>query len=244
MIGIVAAVEQARFGAWDVPCALVPTTYVEAVQRAGGIALLVPPDPALAEEPGPILDRIDALVLAGGSDVDPASYGEAPGPETIHTTPARDDTELVLLRGALERDMPVLAICRGMQVLNVALGGTLIQHVPEVVGHGEHRRNLGTFVDNDHLVMLEPGSLAAEAAGEAPEHRVLSHHHQAIGSLGEGLIVTGRSALDDLPEAIESPEHRYVLGVQWHPEADPASQVVASLVQQAAHRPATRLGVP
>jgi putative glutamine amidotransferase len=131
-----------------------------------------------------------------------------------------------------------------MQVLNVALGGTLIQHVPDVVGHGEHRRNVGTFVDNEHLVLLEPGSLAAESAGEAPEHRVLSHHHQAIDRVGEGLIVTGRSALDDLAEAIESPEHGYVLGVQWHPESDPSSQVVASLVEQAAafmseRRPAT-----
>ena len=233
VIGIVAALEQAHHGAWDEPSALLHSSYIEAVQQAGGLALMIPPDPALSEDPGPVLDRIDALLLAGGADLDPASYGAPAHPQTIGVTPARDDTELVLVRAALERDMPVLGICRGMQVLNVALGGTLVQHVPEVVGHEQHRRHLGTFVDNDHMVVLEPGSLAAEAAGEQ-RHVVFSHHHQAVGSLGEGLIVSGRSELDELPEAIESPEHDYVLGVQWHPEADPASAVVGSLVQHAA----------
>jgi len=291
VIGIVTAVEQARHGAWNEPSALLHTSYVEAVQQAGAIALMIPPDPALSEDPGPILDRIDGLLLAGGSDLDPASYDAVPHPLTIETTPARDETEVVLARAARERDMPVLGICRGMQVLNVALGGTLVQHVPEVVGHEEHRRHLGTFadnehvvvlaraalerdmpvlgicrgmqvlnvalggtlvqhvpeavgheqhrrhlgtfVDNDHIVMLEPGSLAAQAAGEE-RHVVKSHHHQAVAGIGEGLIVTGRSELDELPEAIESPEHEYVLGVQWHPEADPASAVVGSLVQRAA----------
>src|SRR5262249_17992878 len=144
------------------PCVLTPSMYVEAVQRAGGIPILVPPDPALSEDPAPILDWIDGLLLTGGADVDPAPYGAERHPETAGTKAARDDTELVLTRGALERDIPVLGICRGMQVLNVALGGTLIQHVPDVVGHGDHRRNVGTFVDNEHLVLLEPGSLAAE----------------------------------------------------------------------------------
>jgi len=233
VIGIVTAVEQARHGAWNEPSALLHTSYVEAVQQAGAIALMIPPDPALSEDPGPILDRIDGLLLAGGSDLDPASYDAVPHPLTIDTTPARDETEVVLARAALERDMPVLGICRGMQVLNVALGGTLVQDVPEVVGHEEHRRHLGTFVDNEHVVVLEPDSLAAQAAGEQ-RHVVFSHHHQAVGSLGAGLVVSGRSELDELPEAIESPEHDYVLGVQWHPEADPASGVVGSLVQRAA----------
>ena len=232
VIGIVAAVERARYNAWDAPCALLQMTYVKAVQSAGGLALLVAPDPALSDDPGPILDRIDALVLAGGSDVEPASYGAAQHPKTTGTTPIRDETELVLVRGALERDMPVLGICRGMQMLNVALGGTLIQDVPEVAGYGEHCRHVGTFVDNDHMVVLEPGSLAAEAAGEQ-RHRIASHHHQGIDRLGDGLVITGWSEFDDLPEAIESPEHDYVLGVQWHPEADTSSPVISSLVERA-----------
>lgn len=233
MIGIVTALGRSRNGGWDEPCAFLHTSYVDAVQRAGAIALMIPPDPKLSEDPGLILDRIDGLLLAGGADLDPASYGATPHPQTVDTTATRDETEVALARAALERNMPVLGICRGMQVLNVALGGTLIQHVAEAVGHEEHRRNVGTFVDNDHIVVLEPGSLAEQAAGEQ-RHLVFSHHHQAVGSLGAGLIVSGRSELDELPEAIESPEHDYVLGVQWHPEADAGSAVVGSLVQRAA----------
>jgi putative glutamine amidotransferase len=233
VIGIVTAVEQARYTSWDAPCFLLQTSYVKAVQRGGGLALMIPPDPALLDDPEPALDRIDALILAGGSDLDPASYGALVHPETTGTTPSRDPTELALARAALERDMPLLGICRGMQVLNVAVGGTLLQHVPDVVGSEEHRRHLGTFAGNDHEVVLDEGSLAAQAAGEL-RHRVLSHHHQAIDRIGDGLIVSGRSVDDDLPEALESPEHDYVLGVQWHPEADPASQVIGSLVAHAA----------
>jgi putative glutamine amidotransferase len=239
VIGIVTALEQARYGGWDEPCALLQTSYVNAVQQAGAIALMIPPDPVLSEHPGPVLDRIDGLLLAGGSDLDPATYGAEPHLQTVGTNAVRDETEVALARAALERDMPVLGICRGMQVLNVALGGTLIQHVPELVGHDDHRRHLGTFVDNDHTVVLAPGSLAAQAAGEQ-RHLIFSHHHQAIGNLGTGLIVTGRSVLDELPEALESPEHDYVLGVQWHPEADPASTVIDSLVQRAAERQGLR----
>ncbi len=235
VIGIVTALGRSRNGGWDEPCAFLHTSYVEAVQRAGAIALMIPPDPLLSEDPGPILDRIDGLLLAGGADLDPATYGATPHPETIDTTAARDEAEVALARAAIERDMPVLGICRGMQVLNVALGGTLIQHVAEVVGHEQHRRHLGTFVGNDHTVVLEPGSLAAQAAGEQ-RHLVFSHHHQAVGNLGAGLVVSGRSELDELPEAIESPEHDYLLGVQWHPEADHASDVVGSLVRRAARR--------
>ncbi|HET9074073.1 MAG TPA: gamma-glutamyl-gamma-aminobutyrate hydrolase family protein [Solirubrobacteraceae bacterium] len=235
VIGIPACLERASFGAWEQPTALMPFTYVEAVQRAGGIALIIPPDPALAEDPAPILDRIDALLLAGGSDIDPAAYGEPAEPATEHTTPQRDALELALTRGALDRDMPVLGICRGLQLINVARGGTLIQHLPDRAGvTPQHRRNPGTFVGNEHEVALEPGSLAAQAAGETV-HSTLSHHHQAVDRLGDGLVVSAR-ADDGVIEAIEDPGMGYCLGVQWHPEADAESPVVATLVAEAARR--------
>ena len=235
VIGIVAALEQANYGVWDSLCALTPYSYVEAVQAAGGLALLIPADAAVVEDPDAVLDRIDGLMLAGGSDIGPATYGAAPHAETRGVVPERDALELALARRAVERDMPVLGICRGMQMLNVACGGTLLQHLPDVVGHGEHRRNPGTFVGNEHDVVLDQDSLAARAAGETA-HETRSHHHQGVDRVGDGLVVTGRSTLDDLVEAIEAPDRRYVLGVQWHPEADPGSQVVASLVAEASAR--------
>jgi putative glutamine amidotransferase len=241
VIGIPACLEQAQFGSWEQLTALTPFTYVDAVQKAGAIALIIPPDPALAEDPSPALDRIDALLLAGGSDIDPAAYGEAPETGVDHTTPARDAVELALARGALDRDMPVLGICRGLQLLNVVRGGTLIQHLPGVPGVGpQHRRNPGTFVGNEHEVALTPGSLAARAAGETV-HSTLSHHHQAVARLGDGLVVSG-TADDDVIEAIEDPSLGYCLGVQWHPEADVESPIIATLVAEAARR-AERLSV-
>jgi putative glutamine amidotransferase len=239
IIGIVAALEQARYGAWDSLCALTPSSYVQAVQRAGGIAVLIPADSELADDPEAILERIDGLMLAGGGDIDPEAYGAVAHPETTGTVPARDQIELSLMQAAWDRDMPVLGICRGMQLINVARGGTLAQHLPELVGHGEHRRVLGSFVGSDHDVELEMGSLAARAAGEET-HVTKSHHHQGIAAVGEGLVVTGHSTLDELPEAIEAPERTYVLGVQWHPEADPDSRVVESLIEEARAYRATR----
>lgn len=232
MIGIVGALEQARYGIWDRPCVLTQVSYIEAIQRAGGIALLIPPDTAVSAEPDAVLDRIDALVLAGGSDLDPATYDAVPHPLTVDTVPERDEIELALTRRAVERDMPVLGICRGMQLINVAFGGTLLQHLPEIVGHDDHRRHVGTFEDTEHDVMLMEGSLASGAAGEH-HHATRSHHHQGVDRVGEGLIVSGRSVMDDLPEAIEAPELTFVLGVQWHPEADPDSRIIDALVDQA-----------
>ena len=153
--------------------------------------------------------------------------------------PERDRTEIALARRAIERDMPLLGVCRGMQVINVAQGGTLHQHIPDLVGHEDHRPNPGSFEDSDDDVRLEPGSLAVRAAGEST-HGTKSHHHQAVDQLGDGLIVTGYSTLDDLPETIEAPACQFVLGVQWHPEADESSRVIAALVAQArAYRSAT-----
>src|SRR5581483_6765965 len=155
VIGIITALEQVAFGVWDTPAFLLPAEYVMAVQRAGGLALMIPPDDALTSDAGEILDRIDALILAGGSDVDPLTYGAEPHPMTIGTVPVRDRTEVALLGAAIERDMPVLGICRGMQLMNAARGGTLIQHLPDVVNHEDHRRNPGSFDNSEHDVDLQ-----------------------------------------------------------------------------------------
>ncbi len=235
IIGIATALERARYGVWDGPCALLQISYIESIQAAGGMALMLPPDPLLIEQPDEILDRIDALVLAGGCDVDPSNYGQDAHPETVGMVPRRDEFEFALLERAIERDLPTLCICRGMQVLNVLRGGTLIQHLPDVLHSDEHRRNVGTFVGNEHNVRLTADSLAAQAAG-AELTVTKSHHHQAIDQLGEGLVVTGRATTDELAEAIELPEASFVLGVQWHPEADESSRIMSALVQTARQR--------
>lgn len=213
---------------------MLPRSYAAAVQAAGAMALLLPPDDTAAEAPDPLLDRVEALILAGGSDLDPATYGAAPHPETSGIWPERDRFELALARRALEREMPVLGVCRGMQALNVARGGTLVQHLPDLLDREDHRHTPGAFAD--HEVRLEPGSLAATAAA-AEQLTVKSHHHQGIDELGEGLVASGWSVSDDLVEAIELPGHPFVLGVLWHPEADLRSRVVGALVV------AARLGV-
>jgi putative glutamine amidotransferase len=239
VIGICASLAQARYGVWDEPAALLPYAYIAAIQRAGGMALMIPPDEELERNPDEILDLIDGLILAGGSDIDPALYGADPHPETDQRVPERDRVELALTKRAVERDMPVLGICRGMQLINVAFGGTLLQHLPDDLGHAEHRRVPGSFDGADHDVRLEAGSLAALAAGEE-HHDTKSHHHQGVDAVGAGLEVTGHSTLDDLPEALEAPDKRFVLGVQWHPEVDETSRVVAALVTEARGYRSTR----
>ena len=241
VIGICTALERARWSVWDQEAALLPRNYIQAVQAAGGLALLLAPDPLLVERPGEILDMLDGLMLAGGADIDPAAYGAAPHAETVDTVPARDAFELALVRAAIARELPVLGICRGMQLINVACGGTLLQHLPERFGHHEHRRVVGSFDGADHDVLLRAGSLAAGVAGES-RHSTKSHHHQGVDRVGAGLTVSGISTLDELPEAIEwdespradSPASRFVLGVQWHPEADEQSPFVGALVAAAA----------
>ena len=230
VIGICTYLETVRWGVWEDRAAIVPAGYLGAVQRAGGIAVLLPPDRAALEDPDPLLDPLDGLILAGGVDVGPANYGAGHGPHTDAPHELRDAVELALARRALERDLPLLGICRGMQVINVAAGGTLHQHLPEVVGHEGHRETLGVFTD--HAVRLAEGSLAARAAGEHL-HATKSHHHQGVDAVGEGFVVTGWSELDDLPEAIEHPGRRFALGVQWHPEADETSRLIAALVEDA-----------
>jgi putative glutamine amidotransferase len=229
-IGLCAAQERARFGAWDEEANLLPRSYARAIQRAGGIALILPPDPLAAERPGELLDLLDGLVLTGGCDVDPATYGAERHPETGATAPERDEFDLALARAALERDMPLLGICRGMQMLNVAMGGGIEQHLPAVVGHEGHRHTPGAFAD--HHVRLEPGSLAARVVGREQEG-VKSHHHQALDGIGEGVAASGWSIEDGVVEAIELPEQRFALGVLWHPEEDEASRVLHALVDEA-----------
>lgn len=240
VIGICTALERARWGMWDQEAVLLPRSYVKAVQRAGGLVLMLAPDELLVEDPAEALDLLDGLLLAGGADIDPASYGEPAHPETLDTVPERDRFEIALVRGAVERDLPVLGICRGMQLINVAYGGTLLQHLPERFGHHEHLRVAGTFDGADHDVDLVEGTLAARAAGET-RHATKSHHHQGVDRLGEGLQISGSSAIDGLPEAIEMPDKSFVLGVQWHPEADDASHVVAELVAESHKRMHARI---
>jgi putative glutamine amidotransferase len=231
MIGICAAVEQARFGPWDQRVTLLPESYARAVQAAGGLALIVPPDELAAGSPDELLDRLDALVLAGGTDVDPGSHGaERAHPEVGTTNPERDRFELALARRALERDLPLLGICRGMQVLNVAAGGTLDQHLPDALGHEDHRPTPGVFAE--HRVRLDPASLASRAAG-AEELAVKSHHHQGLAEVGDGLEPTAWSVPDEVVEAIERPGSRFALGVLWHPEESPEDRVIPAFVAAA-----------
>jgi putative glutamine amidotransferase len=231
-IGISTTLARARWGVWDRRAALLPYEYITAIQRAGGLALMVAPDPELEERPDELLDMLDGLILSGGADIDPSNYGAERHPATNGSVAERDRSEIALARRAIERNMPVLGICRGMQLINVALGGSLKQHLPDEVGHENHRPTPGSFEGSDHDVRLRRGSLAAVAAGETL-HSAKSHHHQGIERLGDGLEITGYSTLDELPEAIEAPACRFVLGVQWHPEADDRSRVVGALVERA-----------
>jgi putative glutamine amidotransferase len=229
-IGVTAATERVSYGVWrEVPAISSPARYVEAVQRAGGRPILLPPDPEDAEDPNGILDLLAALIVTGGAgDLNPVLYDEEPHPQTGPVQEGRDAYELALVRGALTREMPILGICRGMQILNVAYDGSIEQHLPDVLGHEVHRHTPGTFAD--HEVRLDPGSLAARAAG-SESTPVKSHHHQGIKEVGRGLKVTGW-AEDDAVEALEDPSCRFVLGVLWHPEEDENSQLIKALVSE------------
>jgi putative glutamine amidotransferase len=230
-IGVTAAAERVSYGPWtEIPAFISPARYVEAVQHAGGRPVLLPPDPEDAEVPGGVLDLLDALVVTGGAgDLDPALYGDERHPETGPVQEERDAYELALVRAALEREMPVLGICRGMQVLNIAYGGTIEQHLPDVLGHEEHRHTPGTFADHD--VRLVPDSLVARATG-SERTPAKSHHHQGIKEVGEGLRVTGWAVEDDAVEALEDPSCHFVLGVLWHPEEDENSKLIKALVSE------------
>jgi putative glutamine amidotransferase len=233
VIGICAVRERARWSFWDQVAHLVADSYVASVQRAGGVAVLLPVD---VRAPAELLERIDGLLLIGGADIDPGVYGTPREPVTEATYRERDEFEIALLHGAIERRLPVLGICRGMQLMNVALGGTLEQDLVSPDGSHPHRRAVGTFEGTDHFVKLEPGTLTSAAAGEEST-LARCHHHQAVGRLGEGLIVSGRSD-DGVIEAIEAEDGRWLIGVQWHPEADERSRLFSAL-----HEAASRYAV-
>jgi putative glutamine amidotransferase len=229
VIGICAVRERARWAFWDQTAHLAADTYVEAVQASGAVAVLLPVD---VRAPEVLLDRVDGLMVIGGADLDPAVYGQTRSEHTESTYRDRDEFELALTRTALERGLPFLGICRGMQLLNVALGGTLNQHLVDDDGVNTHRRVIGTFAGTEHEIDLAPGSLAERALGE-PVHVARCHHHQAIDRVGEGLVVSGR-ARDGVPEAIEADDGAWVLGVQWHPEAGDKRELFEAFAEASA----------
>jgi putative glutamine amidotransferase len=224
VVGITSYVEQARWGVWDVPAAVLPFRYVERVEAAGATAVLLPP--SAAHDAG-VLDRLDAVVFAGGADLDPALYGQPAHAETTGVRAERDAAEVPLMRAALDRDLPLLGICRGMQVMSVVAGGSLVQHLPDAVGHERHRPAPGVY--GLHEVRLEPGSLAHRVLGDRVS--VPSYHHQGLASAGS-LDVTGW-ADDETPEVVEDTARRFALGVLWHPEASDDLRLFEALVAAA-----------
>lgn len=223
---------QCQFGdVWDEPVTMLHRSYSAAVARGGGVAVVLTPDTLGARPPATLIAALDAVLLVGGGDIDPARYGAEPDPRTARVNPDRDEAELGLVQAALEAELPFLGICRGMEILNVAQGGTLIQHLPDVVGHSDHLEQPGRF--ERHAVALAPGSAAARLVGAA-HATVMSHHHQGVGELGAGVVATGWATVDQLVEAIELPESRLALGVQWHPEEDTDSVLIANFVASVA----------
>jgi putative glutamine amidotransferase len=214
---------------WDVQASFLPKKYIDGVTDAGGIAVLLPPQPVTAADATRVLSRLDGLIIAGGVDVDPARYGQAPHEKTDAPQVLRDAWDLALLDAAIETETPFLAICRGAQVLNVLRGGTLHQHLPEVVG--SPRYQLGNADFSRVPVEIEPGSAVAGLIGE---HAIGSmYHHQAIDAVGDGLVVTARSD-DGVVEAVELPSVPFGVAVQWHPEEDAQDRrLFAGLVEAA-----------
>jgi len=227
VIGLTTYAEETRFGVQDTFAAVLPLAYVHAVHSSGGRAVLITPDDPDVD----ILDRIDGIIFAGGSDVDPALYGEQPHP-TTHVKPERDKAEMMLLRAAVAADLPLLGICRGMQLMAVAYGGRLHQHLPDVLGHTGHRPTSGPRF-GEHPVHLAAGTLCQKILGD--EVIVNSFHHQGVADPGR-LAPAGWCPGDDLLEAVEDPNLSFAVGVQWHPEDTSDFRLFAALIEAAAGR--------
>ena len=234
VVGITSYVEEATWGHWTAPAVLVPLSYARSVELAGGRPVVLPPVAAAIDE---TLAALDGLVLSGGADLDPARYGAEAHPGTSSLRVDRDRAELALLAAALEDDIPVLGVCRGMQLLNVVCGGDLHQHLPDVVGHDGHRERRGTF--SEHDVTLAANSRTSAIVGRRA--RVLSTHHQAPGRVGAGLHAVGW-AEDGTIEAIEDPRRPFAVGVLWHPEEEEAKPLFQALVDAARRRRDERPG--
>lgn len=213
VIGLSTYRQRAQSGVWDVHASFLPGVYIEGVTRAGGIATLLPPQPVDDRIADRVVGSLDGLVITGGRDVDPAAYGHDRHPTTDDPARDRDEWEFALLRAALRNHLPVLGICRGAQVLNVALGGTLHQHLPDVISHNRHQQGKGVF--STSTVDTISGTRLAGLIGEHAQ--VQCYHHQAIDRLGDGLSVSATDA-DGVIEAVELPGEDFVLAVQWHPE--------------------------
>jgi gamma-glutamyl-gamma-aminobutyrate hydrolase PuuD len=226
LIGLTTYMVTARHGVWEEPAALLPMTYVSAVIRSGGTPVLLPPSPA---DPHSVLEVLSGLVVTGGPDVDPRLYGAEPHEETDPPRPERDQWESALSLAALDLDLPLLAVCRGLQVLNVAMGGTLHQHLPQVTGNDAHRTVRGRMTPNTFTV--DAGTTLASAVGTATEG--MCHHHQAIDLLGGRMRAVARAG-DGTIEAAEVDGHRFALGVQWHPESNDADDRLFKALVEAA----------
>ncbi|WP_342344052.1 gamma-glutamyl-gamma-aminobutyrate hydrolase family protein [Agromyces archimandritae] len=232
LIGITSYLEQAQTGVWDVPASFLPKVYLDGVTDAGGIAIVLPPQPVDAAIAARVIGSLDGLIVAGGADIDPARYGQEPHERTGAPRPDRDAWEDALLAAAIETGLPFLGICRGAQLMNVALGGTLVQHLPDVVGSETYQPGAGVFgragVDVDPASRL--GGLV-DARLDVPVY-----HHQAVGRVADGLRVTARTA-DGVIQGVELPGHPFAVGVQWHPEEDTADRrLFAGLVDAARAR--------
>ncbi|MEX0173906.1 gamma-glutamyl-gamma-aminobutyrate hydrolase family protein [Streptomyces sp. LMG1-1-1.1] len=230
VIGICARTAPVTLQGSDMLVSLALQAHVAFLSAAGATPLLLPLLPGVET----LVDRLDGLLVPGGPDLDPALYGEAAHPVTRPMSPDADRVELALLEAALDARLPVLAICRGMQLLNVLHGGSLHQHLPEITGHDGHQPRTPSFTLGRHPLKLEPGSRIAAVIDEA-EPETACHHHQAVSRIGAGLTVTGR-AQDDTVEAVEVTGHPFAIGVQWEAGHTPDTRLHEALVQAAASR--------